>query len=313
MGHGRAAKVIRAGGTKRYAPYVEAYHSQMLENAYARIVDLDDNPPPQYEMGDKLLDAFFGTGYLISSYPAIFDICGKFVAGLDIDAIWVEMFQSVHGHSAIPDAATATVDEERDGWQDEISELNIDARDSNSISSSSYVMAKALYEREYLRRTSIYRTNLQFLLLDNKVHETYLNTQRKQLTVYAIMMKHYYDSKSLADNRDSYQKMRQEIWPLTTRNYFTGLLNAMSRAPYNETNKIYNAKRSWVSKGTIVFNDAVQGAIMGYVYFGPYGAAIGAQVGTAIGEAKVLREEGSPHWFVPFIMGPEQAWILDLL
>lgn len=313
MGGGGARYRVYPSGrvSKRYAPYVESFHSKMLENAYARIVDLDDNPPPKYEMGDKLLDAFFGTGYLISSYPAIYDMCGKSIAGLDIDAAWIQMFESIHGHDEIPDAATATADDERDGWMDAIGSLNIAARDSNTISSSSYVVAKTLYEREYLRRTTTYRTNLQFLLLDNKAHETSINFQKKTVAIYAIMMKYYYDSQTMADKQDYRQEMKETIWPLTTRNYFTGLLNAMSRAPKGVEEYHERIKRSLISKMQYTVSEAIKGAAVGFAIQGPYGAAVGAAIGTAIGEAQLLREQGNPLWFMPFIMGPESAWLLD--
>ena len=143
--------------------------------------------------------------------------------------------------------------------------------------------------------------------------EDYLNYKVKSITVYAVMMHYYYTVQGAANKRDYDQKAKLALWPLTTRNEFSRYLASMSGVKAGEIAEIEKRKRSWLSKNTMVFNSAVQGAIFGFVYFGPYGAAVGAQVGTAIGEAQILMEEGSPYWFVPFIMGPEQAWILDLL
>lgn len=300
-------------GPKRYAPYVEAYHDKFLEAAYIKIVSLDDNPPTPYEMGDKLLDAFFGMGYFISSYPAIYDMCGKYVAGLDIDAIWVKMFEDIHGQSAIPDASDATVSEEHDTWKGNLTTLAVESRDNNTISSSSYMLSKAIIERRYAVNASIYRTNLQFMLLENTAHETYINAQRKMITVYAIMMQYFYDSQARANKRDFDQQAKEKLWPLTTRNEFSRYLASMSGVKAGELAEIEKRKRSWLSKILYILSNAVNYALIGYQIGGIYGAAIGAQIGIVIGEAQILREEGSPYWYVPFIMGLESVWIVDLL
>lgn len=314
MGFGKSPYTVTASaGPKRYAPYVEAYHERFLIVASNKILALDDNPPPAYEIGDRILDAFFGTGYLISSYPAIYDMCGEYMAGLDIDSVWGSLFKSAFDNRVIADASNAMLADEEGKLVAEIAMDAIGCRNNNVISSSSFIVMKTNKERASVRNASRFRTNLQFILLNNKMQEDYLNHKTKAITIYAFMMHYYYAAQGVSNKRDYDQKAKLRLWPLTTRNEFSRYLASMSGVKAGEIAEIEKRKRSWLSKNTYVFNYAVQGALFGLTYFGPYGAAVGAQVGTAIGEAQILREEGSPHWFVPFIMGPEQAWILDLL
>lgn len=313
MGFKSPYTVTVSAGAKRYAPYVEAYHEKFLTVAYSKVLALDDNPPPAYEMGDRIIDAFFGTGYLISSYPAVYDMCGKHMAGLDIESVWSALLKSVHDNSIIADASSAMFADEEDNQNASLSMFAIGCRNNNAVSSSTFILGKTNKERASVLKVAKYRTNLQFILLNNKMQADYLNNKVKTITAYSIIMQYYYTVQGRSNKRDFDQNAKLALWPLTTRNEFSRYLAAMSGVKAGEIAEIEKRKRSWLSKNTYVFNYAVQGAIFGYTYFGPYGAAVGAQVGTAIGEAQILMEEGSPHWFVPFIMGPEQAWILDLL
>jgi len=88
-------------GPVRYAPYIEDKHKAFLAvseaagiaarltNPYENYVDLDFD------------DAFFGSGYVMASYPSLYDMFGKFMAGLDIDSLWDQVLSSVQDNDSV--------------------------------------------------------------------------------------------------------------------------------------------------------------------------------------------------------------------
>ena len=70
--------------TVRYPQYVEEAHQSFLELvATYRDAAIDDSPFADWT-DIEYSDAFFGSGYTIASFPSLYDMYGKFLAGLDI-------------------------------------------------------------------------------------------------------------------------------------------------------------------------------------------------------------------------------------
>jgi hypothetical protein len=73
--------------TVRYAGYIEDKHKDFLNVVAAQRANIIDDSPYAGFVDIDIDPAFFGTGYLISSFPSLYDMFGKFMAGLDIDTI----------------------------------------------------------------------------------------------------------------------------------------------------------------------------------------------------------------------------------
>ena len=74
--------------TTRYAPYVERYHSSFLSTVQSKRNTILNNSPFADYIDIDVDNAFFGAGYLVSSFPSLYDMFGKFMAGLDIETLW---------------------------------------------------------------------------------------------------------------------------------------------------------------------------------------------------------------------------------
>ena len=115
MGSGGSSGSGGGTYTMRYASYVEDRHKVFLDDTYAYRKSVIENNPYDEFTEVPIDEGFFGVGYLLSSFPALFDVYGKFVAGLDIDALWEEILASTTespAASALVTAESALLDEE---------------------------------------------------------------------------------------------------------------------------------------------------------------------------------------------------------
>ena len=79
--------------TIRYADYVEVHHKNFL-NHISEEVDSHYHDSPYEEFDEIEIDAgFFGVGYALASFPSLYDMFGKFMAGLNIDALDQQIFE----------------------------------------------------------------------------------------------------------------------------------------------------------------------------------------------------------------------------
>jgi len=309
----QVASVERTGVNIRYAPYVEGRHSIFLADAYKYIVDLDNNPPTTPEIDDKVNNAFIGVGYMLSSYPALCDMFGKHMAGLDICAVWEHYFKDIQKQSAMPDFAEADSAVKLDTKIAADTKYEVEAREINAVSSSTYLMGKAQTEKVFLFGLSRFRADLQFDMLDSKAYEEYYNTQTMMIKQYAIILRLYFKTKGIMDEFYLDKQYDEITWNLQTRNHFSSFLNAMSEVKGSEVWKTTYRGRSQLSKNLLIVSEAMKGAAIGFFFGGWYGAGVGAQIGTNLGTAQILREEGKWYWWAPWVFGPEFTWWLALL
>ena len=94
----------------RYAPYIESNHETFLDTvASYRASTTGDSPFDGYT--DIVIEAaFFGTGYTIASFPSLYDMYGKFMAGLDICDLYTDAFEDIISTSEVNDLVSAEAD-----------------------------------------------------------------------------------------------------------------------------------------------------------------------------------------------------------
>ena len=93
--------------TVRYAGYVEAHHSTFLDIvATRRDAALDDSPFTGYT-DIEYADSFFGAGFTIASFPSLYDMFGKFMAGLDIEVLFTQILDDSINNTAIDKRVSA--------------------------------------------------------------------------------------------------------------------------------------------------------------------------------------------------------------
>lgn len=292
--------------TTRYAGYIETQHKEFLQVAASRCaVAIGTNPYTTYIDTDPE-EAFFGFGYTISSYASLYDMFGKNMAGMDIEQIWTKLFNRLDT-TEVNANILAEIQLNKQVYEDEVVELSLNARELNTIGSSSFVIGKAQIEKERIFELATYGANVRFSLLDmlSKSMKDYVNWLNKLVVNYAIYMKAYYGARSSSDSANYTFAWKDALWELDVEDNMRSYLGALPNATQAILKQL--RKRSFISKGFMVGQSVVTGAQIGSATGAPYGALIGAYVGWNIGLAQVMAEDGNSYWWTPFVIGPEAS------
>lgn len=275
----------------RYASYIEDRHMQFLNDVHTyvqAVVSHDQSPFRNYE-NINIEDAFYTTGYVLSNYPTLYDMFGKFMSGLDIDILYKKYFKDMFSSDAMTDAV---------GAEGTMIDLNISGillpeflrtmRNLNAVVSSSFVIGRALIEEKRIKALAQFSAALKYPLLPfiTAKWTAELNYKKTTLTLQAFILKFYYASKMYIDDINYDKIFRHLIWPLEVLSYERAALGAMRNM---RSIKKQVKERSNISKGFLVASYTLQGAVVGS-YWGPVGTLIGGVVGFFIGLAVMLFE-----------------------
>src|SRR4030043_881835 len=93
MGGGKGDS--KTENTIRYAPYLEAIHQAFLAEIGTAATTAAANSPYVGYTDLDFEDAFYGAGFVISSFPSLYDMFGKFMAGLDVEVLYDGTFEDL--------------------------------------------------------------------------------------------------------------------------------------------------------------------------------------------------------------------------
>jgi hypothetical protein len=269
----------------RYAGYIEDRHKAFLNKVIEkRNATINDSPYSAVAAID-MDDGFFGVGYTLSSFPSLYDMYGKFLAGLDIDAL----YDQIYGDLMEGPVTRRLINAEADFLSDEIESdalprLETGMRDINAVMSSSFVIAKALLEEHRLKAVEKYSAGLQYALLPlvNDRWRTHLEWNRGVITTYSEIIKLYITSKLDIDQQNQEVLAKNKLWPFTILDYERAALGALQGATNTKQVGGQGSAVGRALSGTVggAASGAMVGAQMGSVG-GPWGAAIGGILGLA--------------------------------
>jgi hypothetical protein len=246
--------------TIRYAPYIETRHSNFLETVYnTRVSIIGSSPFSEYT--DIIIDdAFFGAGYTIASFPSLYDMYGKFMAGLDIEALWAQIYEDTLESPAINTLVSA----ESDLLEDEIEEnslprLQVGMRDINSVMSSSYLVGKSILSDTKTKLVSKFSADLKYQLIPiaQRRWEAHLDWNKTVVSIYAEIMKLYFSAKIDVDEVNYSMAAKNLLWPFTVLDFERAALGALQGAT-NSKSDVAGA-----STASRVIGGALTGAAMG--------------------------------------------------
>lgn len=274
----------------RYAPYIEEKHHDMLWlSAYHR--DQVINSPPSTSSALEIEGIFLGAGYILSDFPSLYDMFGKFMAGLDIDVIYKKIFGETITESEInpyiqAEAAMIDLDITAKTLPTFLSAL----RGLNAVTSSSFVIGKSNIENKRIKALAKISSDLKHRLISliSDRWKTSLDWNKNVVTLHAFNLKLYLMSKMTVDETNYGKKLENSLWPFKVLEYNRAALAALTRA--STAMKKRAAERSAVSKGLLVCSYTVTGISLGSSIGGPYGALIGGVVGFIVGVAIMLLE-----------------------
>ncbi len=267
--------------TIRYAPYVEAAHQAFLSSLSSNTLSaMSNNPYDSYE-SIPVDVGFFGTGYTLANYPSAYDMFGKFVAGLNIEALWTELFNAtVNGPeaSALVKAESALLKDELD--TNILPGFMSGMRDINAVNSSTFIIGRGLLEDSRQKNIAKFSADLKYKLIAvaQSRYNTHLSWNTGVIGSYLTVMKYYFTVKQSYTEMDQGFYDAKGRWPLEMLDYERAGLGALQGAQ-----KITKSGAEGASQGGKVLGGALMGAVAGFEVGGPWGAVVGGIVGGLAG------------------------------
>lgn len=265
----------------RYAPYVEKVH-EVIVKLGSQYRETTIGASPFDEWPEIPFDvAFFGTGYILSDYPALYDMFGKFMAGLDVDILYSQIFEDTVNSTVVRNvirAERALVDDDIETTV--IPRFETGMRDTNSVLSSTFIIGKAVIEDAILKSMSKFSAQLRASLLPLVIQrwQGHLEWNKGVISTYSEIMKLLFVSKIAVDEQNLELKVKNLLWPFTILELEKGLLSVPSSAT-----KTTVKGQAESSKAMGILSGAASGAAIGAQIGQGWGAAIGGVVGGIAG------------------------------
>lgn len=263
--------------TIRYAPYVEDYHKSFLADSQSEGNQIiDDSPYTGYQTVD-ILNGFFGAGYTIASFPSLYDMYGKFMAGLDVENLWEQSY----GGTVRSEEVNRLAGIQAQFLQDELEENQLPAfqtgmRDINSVMSSSYVIGKSLLFDGVGKNIERYVSELQYKLIPIAAERwlRHLEWNKSVINSYMQVMQLYYSTESAIGTQNIEMIVKNKLWPFTVLDYERANIGALQGA--TTTKGVAGESGAGQAIG-----GAIGGAALGAQVAGPWGAVAGGVLGLA--------------------------------
>jgi hypothetical protein len=285
-----------AGGdtetTIRYAPYIESHHQTFLDSIATAVASTLNNSPFTGYVPIDYLSGFFGVGYVISSFPSLYDMYGKFMAGLDIDALYTQILEDSVNNPAINNLVSDHASELSDDIiQNASPRLVTGLRDINSVVSSSFIVGKAMLETARTKALSKYDLSLRVTMLPiaESRWSAHLNWNKGVIMTYAEIMKLYFSCAMDLDNHNYSMVTKDILWPFTVLDFQRAALGAMQGASNSKSDVAGASTTQKVIGGALT--GAAAGAMAGAAYgsiAGYPGAIVGGVVGAVLGGASAF-------------------------
>ncbi len=271
--------------TIRYAPYLENAHKEFLTLVATKRASLISSSPFSGFSNIEVDSGFFGSGYIISSFPSLYDMYGKFMAGLDIDVLFSQTFTDVVNSSEVADLASAEAAlMDADIAANILPRFQVGMRDINSVMASTYVVGTSLIEDARVKALEKFRTALRFQLIPVAVDKwkTHLAWNESVIKTYAEVMKLYFSAKLDLTEFNYTMQTKNTLWPFTVLEFERAALGVLQGAYSSATKGSTAGEPSTMQKA---LSGALSGAAAGMMIpgAGPVGGVVGGLLGLAGG------------------------------
>jgi len=277
-----------SGGTNvnivRYASYVEEAHEDFLDDSsyfgdllrpiasspYADFVQLDND------------DAIYGIGYAMSSFPSLYDMYGKFMAGVDIESLFEQVLYDVQNADTIRDVSDAHRDLLTDDIeQDTLPRFRAGMRDINSVMSSTFIVGEAIIEQGRVKKLAEFDAKLQYSLIPvaAELFAKHLSWNQQVVGTYLDIIKTAATIKFDETAINCEIVAKDKLWPFTVLAQERANLGALQGARTETTSDAVKGP----STASKVIGGAMSGAAAGSMVSPGYGTAIGAVLGGIAG------------------------------
>ena len=269
--------------TIRYAAYIENHHKTFLSRVASEVTNnYQDSPYEDFDILD--MDAgFFGVGYALASFPSLYDMFGKFMAGMNIDALAKQVFEDTVNTGVVTDL----VDAESNLLQDHIdtkvlAKFQTGMRDINAVLSSSYVIGKSIIANSQVKAIEKFSSEARFRLIPiaQDRWKTHLEWNKNVVRDYAEILKLFVATKLDTEGHNMGFSAKNKLWPFTVLEYQRAALGAMQGASNVGGG---GGEATGPSQTTKAIGGALSGAAAGFQMSGgnPWAAGAGAVLGGA--------------------------------
>ena len=265
--------------TIRYASYIEKHHRKFLDRIKTEVTNAYHDSPYEDFSNIEIESGFFGTGYMLSSFPSLYDMFGKFMAGLDIDVLASQIFEDTVNTSVISDLVSAEADLLQDHTDTKIlAKFQTGMRDINSVMTSSYIIGKSIIADSQVKAIEKFSSEARFRMIPiaQDKWKTHLEWNKGVVRNYAEILKLYVSAKMDTEGHNMAFQSKNSLWPFTILEYQRAALGAMQGASN------VGGGGEGPSQAQKTVGGALSGAAMGYqTGLGAWGAAGGAVLGAA--------------------------------
>ena len=250
--------------TVRYAPYIETKHQSFL-NAVAgyRATAIGNSPFDNFD-NYVVENAFFGTGNVIDNFPSLYDMYGKFMGGLDVEALYSQMYEDTVNSPAVDDVISYTNTlAQTDINDNSLPRFNKGKLNINSAMTESFAVGKSIINDIKDRAITKFKTQLKYSLIPaaNVRWLTHLGWNKGVIDYYSEIMKFYYTSKIDTTEKNYAMATSNKLWPFTILDFERAALGALQGAKSSSGSE--TIKGAGTSQGTNALGGALSGAAMG--------------------------------------------------
>lgn len=275
-------------GPIRYAPYLEAIHRQLLNHGgddepalsfidtfnqalgaspYASFTGLDAN------------NSFFGTDYYIDNFPAVYDMFGRFMGGMDVCDLWGFFYENIiHGpeieNAVAAHAALLTDDIETETLPRYLAGM----RDINCVMSSSFIIGKSIIESARVKSVNKFQADLRIRAIAEATDmwSKHLDWNQAVVNTYMELNKQYFLTKMDIDKQNVEYSAKDQMWDINLFENARGILGALGGGtPTSKMNEPSSTQKA--------LGGAMAGAAMGSAILPGVGTAVGAVLGGIAG------------------------------
>lgn len=282
--------------TVRHVEYQERGHQRLLEETTFHLYGAPDgqnpiNRNPYVDTVNPYSDtALFSEGYVLASYPALYDMFGLHQAGMDIEDIWTRTWKDLMTPEEILAFVRKWIVLLNEKYLMEIvPKFQRKMRDMNAVNSSTHIIGLADIEKKRVFEVEKASASAQYAIAEklNKPYDSRLNWHISLIKRYAICILDWVTCNMECRDATDRHYALQEVWNLTLEEHMRKSLAVFT--PRTKVARAQLVSQARSPAGQVI--GLIGWTYLGYEvgsYFGPYGGIIGAVIGFVLGLADIL-------------------------
>ena len=275
MGGGKGSSRSSGKTTIRYAPYLESAHKKALSELEPLVHSaIGQSPFDSYEEL-SVREILLGEEYTLVDFPSLWDMYGKFLAGLDVEDLWSQMYTRVTRGPEIAAAVAAHSNMLQDDIDTRINpQWLAGMRDINAVHSSAFITGKAIIQDSKIKAVSKFASDIRIesFKVSANMWSKHLDWNLAVMATYQDMIKLYFITHMDMEELRLKFAAKHEMWDVNLMEHVRGMLGALGGGtPITDQNQPSQTQRA--------LGGAFSGAAAGASIAGPWGAAVGGVLG----------------------------------